>query len=128
MNEKPPMFPVWLSPTQVRIIPIAEKYIEFSNKLFNKIYKNNIRVDIDDREDRIGKKIRNASKEWIPYTIVVGDKEVETNEFNVSIRSTGKKKNMAVDELIKEVKSQSKDLPFRKLTLPKILSDRINFQ
>jgi threonyl-tRNA synthetase len=127
-NEIPPMFPVWLSPTQVRIIPIGEKHLEFSNKLFNKIYENDIRVDIDNKEDRIGKKIRNASKEWIPYAIVIGDKEIETNEITVSIRSTGEKKIMDVNELIKEVKSQSKHLPFRRLTLPKNLSDRINFQ
>ncbi|MDR3222142.1 MAG: threonine--tRNA ligase [Methanobrevibacter sp.] len=128
INEKPPMFPVWLSPTQVRIIPIGEKHLEFSNKLFNKIYANNIRVDIDDKEDRIGKKIRNASKEWIPYTLVIGDKEIETDNLTVSIRSTGEKKNMKIEELIEEIKSKSKDLPFRKLTLTKTLSDRINFQ
>ncbi|MDR3291920.1 MAG: threonine--tRNA ligase [Methanobrevibacter sp.] len=128
INEKPPMFPVWLSPTQVRIIPIGEKHLEFSNELFNKIYAENIRVDIDDKEDRIGKKIRNAFKEWIPYTMVIGDKEIETNNLTISIRSTSEKKNMKIDELIEEIKSKSKDLPFRKLTLTKNISDRINFQ
>ncbi|MDR2830792.1 MAG: threonine--tRNA ligase [Methanobrevibacter sp.] len=128
MSERPPMFPVWLSPTQVRIIPIGEKHLEISNKLFNELYEHEIRVDIDDKGDRIGKKIRNASKEWIPYTIVIGDRELETNEFNVFIRSTDEKKNMNMYELIKEIKSHSKDLPFRKLTLSKNLSNRINFQ
>ncbi|MDR2623811.1 MAG: threonine--tRNA ligase [Methanobrevibacter sp.] len=128
MSEKPPMFPVWLSPTQVRIIPIGERHLELSNKLFNKLHEYFIRVDIDDREDRIGKKIRNASKEWIPYTIVIGDKELESEKFSVSIRENNKKKDMTIDEIIEKIKSQTKGFPFRKLTLPKVLSSRINFQ
>jgi len=128
INEKPPMLPVWLSPTQVRIIPIGENHLEFSNNLLNEIASAEIRVDVDDREDRIGKKIRNAGKDWIPYTIVIGDRELESDKFSVSIRETGEKKELSVDEIVKEVKSKGENLPFRKLPLPKTLSNRINFQ
>ncbi|MDR0913050.1 MAG: threonine--tRNA ligase [Methanobrevibacter sp.] len=135
INEKPPMLPLWLSPTQVRIIPIGENHLEFSKELVTKFEKENIRVDIDDRDDRIGKKIRNAGKEWIPYTIVIGDNEISNNAdndeststFNVSIRETKEKKDMTIKELVDEIKTKTEGLPFKKLTLPITLSNRINF-
>jgi threonyl-tRNA synthetase len=126
-NEKPPMLPLWLSPTQVRIIPIANNHLEFSKELLNEISKADIRVDIDDTSERMGKKIRNASKQWVPYTVVIGNKELEGDKFSVSIRSTGEKKEMGIVELVKEIKSQCENLPFKKLTIPKTLSDRIKF-
>jgi threonyl-tRNA synthetase len=135
LNEKLPSLPVWLSPTQLRIIPISEKHIDYSNDLVNEFHRNNIRVDIDDRDDRIGKKIRNAGKDWIPYTIVIGDKELEkrssnlsNDKFQVSIRSSNEKLDLNVSELINEIKNQNKGLPFKKLPLPVTLSNRINFQ
>jgi len=128
INEKLPMFPVWLSPIQVRVIPIGEKHLEFANKTADEIAKENIRVDVDDRDERVGKKIRNSATDWVPYTIVIGDNEIETQKFSVNIRSTNEKKDMGLKELISEVKSKTKDMPFRKLPLSRNLSQRINFQ
>ncbi|MDR2874274.1 MAG: threonine--tRNA ligase [Methanobrevibacter sp.] len=127
LQEKSAMLPLWLSPTQVRIIPIANNHLKFSKELLNEISKDNIRVDIDDTTERLGKKIRNASKQWIPYTVVIGDKELEGDKFSVSIRSTGDKKKMSITELVKEIKSRGENLPFKKLTIPKTISDRIKF-
>ena len=128
LNEKSPMLPTWLSPIQARILTVGESHKEFAEELYEKIKASNIRVDIDDRDESVGKKIRNASKEWIPYIFVVGDKEVESGKFQVTVRETGEKVDMNVDELIAEVNEKCEGKPFRRLPLPKDISRRINFQ
>ncbi|MBW2984817.1 threonine--tRNA ligase [Candidatus Woesearchaeota archaeon] len=122
---KTPMLPLWLSPTQVRIIPVsAQNHLGFAKKLADEIAGNDIRVDVDDNEESIGKRIRNAEKEWIPFILVVGDKEAKANQLVVRNRATGKEEKMTKANLIKLIKEKTKDLPFRKLPLPNLLSKR----
>lgn len=128
LDEKAPMLPTWLSPIEVRIITVGEDHKDFANELYDKINAENIRVDVDDRDESVGKKIRNAATEWIPYIFVVGDNEKESGVFSVTVRETGKKVDMTVDELIKEVLDKTKGMPYRGLPLPKDISTRINFQ
>ena len=128
IDEKAPMLPTWLSPIEVRIITVGEDHKDFANELYDKINAENIRVDVDDRDESVGKKIRNAATEWIPYIFVVGDNEKESGVFSVTVRETGEKVDMTVDELIKEVFDKTKGMPYRGLPLPKDISTRINFQ
>lgn len=128
INEKPPMLPVWLSPIQIRIIPVGENHLEFANQIADEISLNNIRVDVDDRDERVGKKIRNAATDWIPYTIVVGNKEMETGKLNLTIRETKEKVDISVDDVVYQILSKTMEKPFRKLPLQRNLSKRINFQ
>ncbi len=128
LDEKAPMLPTWLSPIEVRIITVGENHKDFANELYDKINAENIRVDVDDRDESVGKKIRNAATEWIPYIFVVGDNEKESGVFSVTVRETGEKVDMTVDELIKEVLDKTKGMPYRGLPLPKDISTRINFQ
>jgi len=128
IDEKAPMLPTWLSPIEVRIITVGEDYKDFANELYDKINAENIRVDVDDRDESVGKKIRNAATEWIPYIFVVGDNEKESGVFSVTVRETGEKVDMTVDELIKEILDKTKGMPYRGLPLPKDISTRINFQ
>ena len=123
-----PMLPTWLSPTQVRLLPIREDHLDYANELADKLAKNNIRVDVDNTNDRVGKKIRNASKEWIPYILVIGDNELESDSFSVTVRETGEKVDMTADELISEIAGKNEGKPFRKLPLPRNIADRINFK
>ncbi|MCQ2972745.1 MAG: threonine--tRNA ligase [archaeon] len=123
-----PMLPAWLDPTQVRLLPIGEQHLDYANELADKIAAANIRVDIDNTNERVGKKIRNASKEWIPYILVIGDNELENGTFQVNVRETGEKVDMTADELIAEVSSQNEGKPFRRLPLPRNISERINFK
>lgn len=127
LDEKAPMLPTWLSPIEVRIITVGEDHKDFANELYDKINAENIRVDVDDRDESVGKKIRNAATEWIPYIFVVGDNEKESGVFSVTVRETGEKVDMTVDELIKEVLDKTKGMPYRGLPLPKDISTRINF-
>ena len=128
INEKSPMLPVWLSPIQVRIITVGDAHKAYAEELYEKINASKIRVDVDGRDESIGKKIRNAAKEWIPYVFVVGDSEVESGKLQVTVRKTGEKVNMTVDELISEINRETIEKPYRRLPLPKDISKRINFQ
>ena len=128
INDKAPMLPLWLSPIQVRVLTVGESHKEFAEDIYQKLNQAKIRVDVDDRDESVGKKIRNASKEWIPYIFVLGDKEVESGKFQVTVRETGEKVDMTVDELIDEINQKTIGKPYRRLPLPKDISRRINFQ
>jgi len=126
-NGKPPMLPLWLSPTQIRIIPMSDKFLQNAEKLVKEIEKHCIRVDIDDRTLTLQKRIREAEMEWIPYIIVVGQKEIESNILPVRDRKIGKIRNIKLKELITEIEKIIKDKPFKPLPLPKHLSERPQF-
>jgi len=128
MKDKVPMLPVWLAPTQVRVIPIAERHNEYAHKLAQQIKDARIRVDVDDRPETVGKKIRNAGGEWVSYVIVIGDREMEAgSELTVNVRETGQKVSMGLQELIEVIQLETKGMPFRPLPLPVDLSRRVNF-
>ena len=119
-----PQLPLWLSPTQIRIIPLKEEFSEFCNTLADKISTNEIRVDIDDRNESIGKRIREAEKEWIRYILVIGEKEVNSENLSVRDRQTGSVRELSFDAFVNETKEQTKGKPFTGLNLPKYLSKR----
>ena len=124
---KPPTLPLWLMPTQVRIIPMTEKFLQEAEKVAKKLERNHIRVDIDDRQLTLQKRIREAETEWIHYIVVIGQKEVESGILAVRDRINRKIRKMKINELIEEVKEKIKDKPFAELSLPKYLSQRAQF-
>jgi len=126
-NFNPPMLPIWLTPTQVRIIPIAERHNDHAESIVQKIRQQNVRVDLDERHETVGKKIRKAAGDWVPYIIVIGDRELEGDSVTVNIRATNEKVEMDFDELISKIHEETKGMPFRKLPLPVSLSNRVNF-
>ena len=119
-----PQLPLWLSPTQVRVIPLKDEFSTISNELADKISAHNIRVDIDDRNDSIGKRIREAEKEWIQYILVIGEKEANSANLSIRERKTGTVKEISFENFIKEVKEQTNGKPFSGLNNPKHLSAR----
>jgi threonyl-tRNA synthetase len=119
-----PQFPIWLSHTQVRIIPIRNEHLGFAENMENILSRSQIRTDIDDRQESLGKRIREAETEWIPYILVIGDKEVESTTLVIRDRKTGKQIESNLIELIESVKNETKDKPFMPLNLPKYLSKR----
>ncbi len=72
-------FPTWMAPVQVKVLPISEKHVEYANELAKQMRHDYVRVEVDDRNEKIGYKIRQAQMEKVPYMLVVGDKEVEDN-------------------------------------------------
>jgi threonyl-tRNA synthetase len=119
-----PMFPLWLAPTQVRIIPLKDEFLEFSQKLSDKLTAQSIRVDIDDRNESIGKRIRESEKEWIRYVLVIGEKEVGSENLSVRDRTQRDVKEISFDRFVEEITTQNEGKPYSTLNLPPLLSKR----
>lgn len=103
-------FPLWLSPTQVKILPISDEQLEYATTIERELLKNKIRVKVDSRAEKIGYKIREAELERVPYMLILGKKEVE--EEVLSIRRRGNKENDVMDldgfvtKLLKEIEEK----------------------
>jgi len=108
---KVPYIPTWLAPIQVRVIPVSKEFLDYALKVYEEIARNGIRVDIDDRDLSLGKKIREAAMNWIPYIVVVGQREVETNTINVKIRVNNEQRVMKTEELVELIKNEIKGYP-----------------
>lgn len=102
-------FPTWLAPVQVKILTISDKQKAYANKIVEKLMNEGIRVEVDDREEKIGYKIREAQLQKIPYMLIVGDKEVETNAVGVRARKDGDIGQMPIDEFICKIKAEIKE-------------------
>ena len=125
---KLPMLPLWLSPTQVRLIPISDKFAEKVEEVAEKVAAHCIRVDIDDRASTLQKKVREAETEWVPYVIVVGQRELDSGVLSVRDREAhGKVQKMHLDELITKIAGKLEGKPFQPLPLPLNLSRRPQF-
>jgi threonyl-tRNA synthetase len=115
-----PALPLWLAPIQVRVIPVAERHHAFCEALLEKIP---YRVDFDDRDMSVGKKIREAARRWIPYMLVVGDREVEGNDLTVRLRGEDQQ-TLSLDRLNALIAEAVADKPFQPLNVPPRLSER----
>lgn len=102
---KTPYIPAFLMPTQVRIIPVSKDHAGYAELIASRLRDAGVKADIDYREVGLGKKIRDAGINWIPYIVVVGDREKESETVNVRIRSTGLQKSMRIDEFVEFVKA-----------------------
>ncbi|HCR81586.1 MAG TPA: threonine--tRNA ligase [Candidatus Pacebacteria bacterium] len=101
-------FPVWLSPVQARILPIADRHLKYARELRQSLAENQIRVEIDDRPERLPAKIRDAQLEKIPYMLIVGDKEMDSKSINVR-QKDGSQKTLKVATLVKEIRQKVVD-------------------
>jgi threonyl-tRNA synthetase len=124
---KAPTLPLWLSPTQVRIIPVSDKFEEAAEKMAEAVGEMGVRVDYDDRPLTLQKKVREAETEWVNYVVVVGQREVDSGTIPVRDRIAGKIVTMSLKELTSMILKQTKGKPFKPLPLPKRLSQRPQF-
>jgi threonyl-tRNA synthetase len=108
IEETKGAFPFWLSPIQVKIMPISSNEIEYANSLKDILAKNNYRVQVDDSEQKIGYKIREAQLEKVPYMLVIGQNEVNTNTLSVRSRNGEKIDSIKVEELINKFNEETK--------------------
>lgn len=98
-------FPTWLSPVQIKVLPISEKHLDYANELVNELRVNGLRVELDERSETLGNKIRNAQNEKVPYMLIVGDKEVQ--DKSISIRnSAGENSTMQILKFIGIIKNE----------------------
>ncbi|MEA2035884.1 MAG: threonine--tRNA ligase [Nanoarchaeota archaeon] len=123
-QEKVAKLPMWVSPVQVRVIPVSAEDNEYANKITDELRSNNVRADIDDRELHVGKKIRSAEQEWSSNVVVIGEKEKASKKLPVRVRGKKELVTMSLNELIDSVKKETLGMPFKPLALPKELSKR----
>ena len=121
---KKAILPLWLAPTQVRIIPIKEEFVDYCNNLADKLDEHSIRVDIDDRNESIGKRIREAEKEWIRFILVIGEKETNSETLSIRDRKLGDVRNLSLDDFVIEFQKETAGKPTSKLNLPRLVSKR----
>ena len=126
---KLPMLQTWLSPTQIRVIPVAERH---QARAFEIAGELGFRTDVDDRDETVGKKIRDAGREWIPYVAVIGDEELSSGQLTVTIRADSTPKNaakskMTVEYLRKKVSAETAGKPWRRLAMSMKVSERPKF-
>jgi threonyl-tRNA synthetase len=129
MEGKVPMLATWISPTQVRMIPVAERHLARSEEIVKEL---GFRTDIDDRDETVGKKIRDAGREWVPYVVVIGDSELESGKLAVTVRAESepkkpKKVEMTIEELKARIAGETAGKPTKRLPLPVKLSERPRF-
>lgn len=99
-------FPLWLSPIQVSVIPIGEKHLHYAKEVQKQLKENDIRTELRDENETLGKKIRAAEMQKIPYSLVVGDKEIEAKSVSVRERGKGDTGKMSIDKFIDKIKEE----------------------
>ena len=101
-------FPTWLSPVQVKVLPITDRTHEYSVQVMKKLTAMGLRCELDDRSEKIGYKIREAQLEKIPYMLVLGDKEAESGQVAVRSRKTGETQVMSLEEFMEKIGEEVK--------------------
>lgn len=101
-------FPTWLAPVQVKIIPVQQQHVPSAEKVFQLLKANNVRVELDERDENMGKKIRNAKNFRIPYSLIIGDKEIASQSVTVESRDNGNQGSIAIEDFVKTITEEIK--------------------
>lgn len=123
-----PSLPLWLSPSQIRLIPVKPEFLEHAKKLADQLAASHVRADIDDRDESLDRRVRDAELNWIPYVAVVGKREVETQMLAIRRRTDGKRYNVGLPELVKEISDLSTGYPVMMQKLPTLISQRPGYK
>ena len=109
LEETKGALPVWLSPVQVKVIPITDRQIDYAKNVYDRLVDEGIRADLDSRPEKMGYKIREAQVQKIPYMLVIGDKEIEANAVGVRTRKEGDIGQLQVEEFVTRIKDEIKN-------------------
>jgi threonyl-tRNA synthetase len=125
---KKPMLPVWVSPVQVRIIPVAKQFVKQGMKMLETLEKSGIRADIDDRDDTMQSKIRDAELSWIPYSVIYGEREIKTKKLSIRSRADAKESKITLAAFLKRFKAEVEGYPVKPLSYPTLISQRPGYK
>lgn len=109
LEETKGALPVWLAPTQVKVLPITDKQLDYAKDVYEKLLAEGIRVELDSRQEKLGYKIREAQMEKVPYILVIGDKEIEANAVGVRERKQGDLGQIKVEDFITRIQEEIKN-------------------
>ena len=101
-------FPLWLSPVQIRVLPITDAHKEYAKEIFEILKEKDFRVELDDDNENLGKKIRKSKVEKIPYFLVIGDEEIKTKTITVESRDQGNLGQMSIEDFLKKLEKEGK--------------------
>ncbi|BDC17127.1 threonyl-tRNA synthetase editing domain-containing protein [Acidianus sp. HS-5] len=101
-----PYLPLWFSPVHVRLLPVKKEFLEKAEEFANQLLSKGIRVEIDNKDDGLGNKIRRSGMDWIPYVAIVGEREIKTTTLTVRIRKTDEQISLTIDELYSMIKDE----------------------
>jgi threonyl-tRNA synthetase len=121
-NGKVPHLPLWMTPVQVRFLPVDEEYVKYCEEIGEKLDISGIRYEIDDRSMTVGKKVRSAEKLWVPYICVIGEKEKSSGQLSVRRRDAQDQVQMTIDDMINEIIQKTSFAPRQRLLLPNLIS------
>ncbi len=124
---KKPTLPLWMTPVQLRLVPVDDSLIDYCVELGKELDKYGIRYEIDDRSLTVGKKIRSAEKLWIPYICVIGEREKKSGKVSVRRRAEGDQVEMKIDDVAEEIASKTSFAPKQQLMLPKMITKQAIF-
>jgi len=127
-HGKKPMLPVWVSPVHARVIPLSKQLVKDGMTILEKLEEAGIRADLDDRDDTLQSRIRDAELSWVPYIVVFGERELRSEKLSVRTREDGKEIKTSLSELVSRIRSETQGYPSRDLTYPKLLSQRPGYK
>jgi len=127
-NGRKPMLPIWISPIQARVIPVGQQFMEEAKKLVERLQDSGMRTDLDERDDTVQSRVREAELSWVPYILIYGGKEVKSDKLSVRSREDGQDHTMSLEELVNLVRSKTAGYPYRELNLPELLSQRPGYK
>ncbi|MEM4810318.1 MAG: threonine--tRNA ligase [Thermofilum sp.] len=122
-----PRLPLWLAPVQVRLIPYSGEFLSHAERVADELEKVGVRVDIDDREESVAKRVREAETRWIPYIVVIGKKEVESGKLSIRVRGAGQQE-MTLEELKAALAKELEGYPRVSCSLPRRVSLRPKYR
>jgi threonyl-tRNA synthetase len=122
---RPPAFPLWLAPAQVRVLPVSDAHLPAADALSGRLLSGGIRCEVDDRDFSVGRKIREGERDWVPYLVVFGDREANTGSLSVRVRG-GSPPQATLEEagLVSRIREAVAGMPWRPLSLPHRLARR----
>lgn len=103
-------FPLWLAPDQVAILPISDKFNDYAQSVASQLEQNDIRAFVDNRSEKIGRKIRDNEMKHIPYLLVVGEKEAENGRVSVRKQGEGDQGDMEIPDFVKKIKDEVSEM------------------
>jgi len=123
-----PSLPLWLSPVQVRLVPVTRDFLDFSKGILDTLARSEIRADIDDRDESVDKRVREAEINWVPYIVVVGRKEMTSGKLSIRRRIDGHQYDSEVSGLVGEIQTMTMGYPRMPLRLPMLVSQRPGYK
>ena len=117
----PPLLPLWLSPVQVRVIPVKDEFVQKAIEIAETLRAKGYRADVDDMKEGLGKKIARAGTEWVPFTVIIGEREAQTGVLTVKVRERNEQRQMSLEELLELLKGNETSVPL----IPLRISERL---